>query len=394
MLEISAILGLVLVLSAFAQSPPDYFNPYSPIFTDQDVYTWTDKVYITILAPSWNANRDGIDSIGEDEEHFVKISTTNHSLKPYKLTETGTNTGIFTGEVILTGFLHDANGDGVPDTNPRTTGSGPTNGFLETTNRGGITISFEFADGVVLTHSALIRWNIGEVSFMEPAYFVGDTAKIRVIDPDMNLNPEIIDQVDLKITSHSDAAGIVATATETNEASGIFEAAISFTQSSSSSGNRLFANPGDILEAKYRDFTLPRPYSISDDLEITSSAKFASNIPPIERVSIANNFIADRSGNVINELKTNDQLQVVGVIQNNQNFGQGFIFIVQINSPEGTIVSLSWVEGELQSNQILELSQSWTPSKAGEYIIETFVWNSLKDPIPLSPVVRQSYYVQ
>ncbi len=394
MLEISAILGLVLVLSAFAQSPPDYFNPYSPIFTDQDVYTWTDKVYITILAPSWNANRDGIDSIGEDEEHFVKISTTNHSLKPYKLTETGTNTGIFTGEVILTGFLHDANGDGVPDTNPRTTGSGPTNGFLETTNRGGITISFEFADGVVLTHSALIRWNIGEVSFMEPAYFVGDTAKIRVIDPDMNLNPEIIDQVDLKITSLSDAAGIVATATETNEASGIFEAAISFTQSSSSSGNRLFANPGDILEAKYRDFTLPRPYSISDDLEITSSAKFASNIPPIERVSIANNFIADRSGNVINDLKTNDQLQVVGAVQNNQNFGQGFIFIVQINSPEGTIVSLSWVEGELQSNQILELSQSWTPSIAGEYIIETFVWNSLKDPIPLSPVVRQSYYVQ
>ena len=77
---------------------------------------------------------------------------------------------------------------------------------------------------------------------------------------------------------------------------------ISFTQSSSSSGNRLFANPGDILEAKYRDFTLPRPYSISDDLEITSSVKYASNIPPIERVSIANNFIADRSGNVIIDL--------------------------------------------------------------------------------------------
>jgi hypothetical protein len=129
-------------------------------------------------------------------------------------------------------------------------------------------------------------------------------------------------------------------------------------------------------------------------LQITSSAKFASNIPPIERVSITNNFIADSSGNVIQELKTNDQIQVVGAIQNNQNFGQGFIFIVQINSPEGTIVSLSWVEGELQSNQILELSQSWTPSKAGEYIIETFVWNSLKDPIPLSPVFRQSYYIQ
>ena len=62
-----------LLLSVFAEEIPDYFNPYAPIFTDKEVYTWTDKVYITVVAPSWNANRYGIDSIGAQDDHFFKI---------------------------------------------------------------------------------------------------------------------------------------------------------------------------------------------------------------------------------------------------------------------------------------------------------------------------------
>jgi len=77
-----------LVLSAYAEETPDYLNPYAPIFTDREVYTWTDKVYITVVAPSWNANRYGIDSIGTQDGHFIKIYTSEHSLEPYKLTET------------------------------------------------------------------------------------------------------------------------------------------------------------------------------------------------------------------------------------------------------------------------------------------------------------------
>ena len=154
-----------LVLSAFAEEVPDYFNPYAPIFTDKQVYTWTDKIYITVVAPSWNANKYGIDSIGTQDGHLIKIYTAEHSLEPYKLTETEPNSGVFTGEIILTGFLHDVDDDGNPDTNPRTVGTGPTNGFLEVERDGGITVSFEFADGVVLTHSVMISWNIGQIIF-------------------------------------------------------------------------------------------------------------------------------------------------------------------------------------------------------------------------------------
>ncbi len=393
MLEIPFILFTLLFLIASAEEIPNYSEPYAPIFTNQDIYTWTDKVKITIIAPSWNTDRHLIDSIGNVEGHFIKISTTKHSLEPYKLTETEPNSGVFTGEVTLTGFLHDVDGDGKSDTNPRTSGNGPTNGFLETERGEGITISFEFADRVVLTKSALIRWNIGEVEFDKSSYAIGENSIIRVRDPDMNLNPEGIDQIKVQVLSDSDSAGILVNALETSEDSGLFEASISFTQTQTSSGSRLFALPDDVLQAKYDDSTLPRPYSISDNLEIKSHSKFVSNIPPIDRISIAKNFIANRLGAEIGYLYANEQLQIVGEIQNNQNYKQDFVFILQVVESDGKISSLSWLEGQLNSYQNLELAQSWIPTKPGEYTIETFVWSSLKDPIPLATSLKQSYFV-
>lgn len=394
LIELVLILVPFLVFNAYAEDLPDYNKPYAPIFTDKEVYTWTDKIGITIVAPSWDANRNGIDSIGTDEGHLIKISTSDNTLEPYKLTETETSSGIFTGEVTLTGFSHDVDGDGRPDTNPRTGGSGPTNGFLETNRDGGITISFEFADGVVLTKSVLVSWNIGEIRFMKSDYTIDDTAIVQVVDLDMNLNPEGIDQIEINISSDSDAAGILAKAIETSEDSGIFEASISFSQSQPSSGNRLFVNPDDSIRAKYDDYTLPSPYSISSNLEISSESKFVSNVPPIERISIVNNFIADSSGNLIKSPTRNEQLQITGTVHNNLNYKQNFVFIIQIKEPQGSVVSLSWIEGIMSENQNFEVSQSWNPTEAGNYTVETFVWNSLSESIPLSPLLKQSYFIE
>ena len=394
MLAIVLTLLPFLVLPAYAEEIPDYYNPYSPIFTDKEVYSWTDKVYITVVAPSWNANKYGIDSIGTQDGHFVKISTAEHSLEPYKLTETEPNSGVFVGEVTLTGFLHDVDDDGKTDTNPRTVGSGPTNGFLEVKRDGGLTISFEFADGVVVIHSATISWNIGEIIFAEPTYLVGESAKIRVTDPDMNLNPEAVDRIIVEVSSDSDEAGMLVDALETKEGSGLFEVLVSFTQNSVSSGNRLFAVPGDSIYAKYEDNTLPSPHSILDDLDIRTESKLESEVPLIQRIFHEDVYVADSSGIPILEPTINEQLQVVGKIRNNQNYDQPFAYIIQVKDQDGKVVSLSWIQGELTSNQSLEVSQSWTPTESSNYTIETFVWNSLKDPVPLSPNLSLSYLVQ
>ena len=86
---------------------------------DQKVYSWTDKVYITIVAPDHNFDSNLIDEIGETDEDPLRVATKGFDLDNYRLVETGFDTGIFTGEVILTGFAHDPTGDG-NEVQPRT----------------------------------------------------------------------------------------------------------------------------------------------------------------------------------------------------------------------------------------------------------------------------------
>ncbi len=385
---------LMFLSPVFAEQIPDYDHPYSPIFTDKPVYSWTDKVQMTILAPSWNTDRHLIDSIGDDEDHPIKISTRGHSLDPYRFTETGVNSGIFTAEIILTGFSHDVDGDGDNDTIPRTTGNGPTSGFLETDSDSAITISFEFADGVVLTESAPIRWNIGKIQFSEENYLSDKTASIRIIDPDLNLNPESLDHMPIQISSNSDVSGIEVDAIETSESSGTFVVSVSFTQNQSSSGNRLFALPGDTIFAKYDDYTLPKPYSTSDNLEVKTFANVDSSIPTLKRLQSLPIILSDTFGNSLTSFSTSDQIQIVGTISNQQNFKQKFVYLFQVKDENNSVVSVSWIQGEISENQKLNISQSWIPKKTGTYTIETYTWNSLIHTAPLSPSLSTSIFVK
>jgi hypothetical protein len=384
----------IFSLPAYAEQIPDYEKPYSPIFTDKSVYSWTDKVKITILAPSWNSDRDLIDSIGDDEYNPIKISTGDHHLEPYRFTETGVNTGIFTAEVTLTGFSHDADGDGDIDTTPRTLGNGPTSGFLEVDRDSGITISFEFADGVVVTESVLTTWNIGDVRFSEDNFISDKSALIRVIDPDLNLNPEALDQIPIQVSSDSDVAGIEVTAIETSESSGIFVVTITFTQNLSSSGNRLLALPEDEIYAKYDDHTLPKPYSTSDNLEIITLARVASSIPSLEKISNSQITLTDSSNNPLNSFQANNRIQIVGSVTNEQNFDQKFVYLIQVKDHNNSVVSLSWMSGELSGKQNLSVSQSWLPKNSGTFFIESYVWNSLEDQIALSQSISNSVIVE
>ena len=389
------LLFLSLIFApAFGESIPDYNDPYSPIFTDKPTYSWTDKIKMTIIAPSWNSDRHLIDSIGNTEDHPIKIATREHSLEPYRFTETDVNSGIFTAEVILTGFSHDADGDGNIDTTPRTIGNGPTNGFLEVDRDSAITISFEFADGVVLTESVPVSWNIGTIQFSKESFFSDEYATIRIIDLDMNLNPEALDSIPIQLFSDSDIGGIEVIAVETSESSGSFVVTISFSQTLSSSGNRLFLLPGDTIFAKYDDYTLPKPYSTSDNLTIETFAKVDSSVPSIDRLENFPITFSDSLGNSLQFFSTNIQMQMVGTIINEHDFTQKFVYLFQVKNSTNSVESVSWIQGELSTKQSLDVSQSWIPKKSGIYQIETFVWDSLNDPIALAPSMSTSITVE
>lgn len=388
-----AMLLVVSTGSSYAQIP-DYNKPYAPIYTDKPVYSWTDKVRITIVAPSWNENTHGIDSIGDDSDHAVKISTASHKLEPYRLTETAANSGVFSGEVTLTGFSHDVDGDGHPDVTPRTMGNGPTDGLLETKRDDGITISFEFADGVVLTKSAKVSWNVGELSFSQQSYLGTEQVTITVTDPDMNLNPEVPDSIILDVSSDSDSAGVSVTATETDDYSGVFEASITLSSNNDSSGNRLYAVSDDTLTAKYSDRTLPSPYGVSDQLDLTATSSVGSSMPSTLRISLDEIYFADSSGKKISQITSGQQMQIVDRVQNNQGHSQKFTYIIQISDENDAVVSLFWISAELGAAQSLELSQSWIPAHPGNYKIESFVWKSLENATPLAQNSAKSVSVE
>ncbi len=99
MLKIFFTLLLLIPVSqvAFGEDIPDYDKPYAPIFFNKSVYSWTEKVEVTIVAPSWNTGKYLIDSIGGDPEYSVDVYTNNHRLSEYKLYETDPSSGIFTG---------------------------------------------------------------------------------------------------------------------------------------------------------------------------------------------------------------------------------------------------------------------------------------------------------
>ena len=269
---------------------------------DQKVYTWTDKVYITIVAPDHNMDSGLVDEIGESGDDPIKVSSRGNEIDRYKLVESGADTGIFIGEVTLAGFIHDADGDGTNDitdsaatlTSDSYDGDGtpaqtrPSDGKLATTDNDGLTVSVEFSEDETVVGSALIRWNIGEVQWLEASYPASGTGVVRVIDADMSLDPESVDNFDVDVWSDSDAGGIDLTVTETNEATGIFEGTVFFTTSDDSSVHRLRVAEGDTVTAEYEDNTLPDPYTTADELDITATSLIGTVVPPLERAPAAN----------------------------------------------------------------------------------------------------------
>lgn len=376
---------------------------------DQKVYTWTDMVYITVVAPDHNFDPNLIDTIGLTSEDQVIVSTRGNQIY-YKLSETGVDTGIFTGYVILTGDntlkgTGGVDGSGTEPTMQIGTGQtgscnqsapcGPTDGFLPAEDSDGVSVSFEFTRDQTVTGSALIRWNIGEVSWLQASYPANGQGVLQIVDPDMNLNPKAVDKFDTNVWSDSDSGGIKLTMTETGQDTGIFQGTVYFTTNFQSSGNRLHVSQGDTVTGEYDDRTLPPPYTTADDLRMTATTFIGTVVPPLERAPASNPRIVDSFGNAINgTVKTGQQIQVTADLANGQNTDQPFAYLVQIQDSSGVTVSLSWITGTLTAGQSLNPAQSWTPSAAGTYTAQIFVWQSISNPNALSPPLSTTITVQ
>ena len=368
---------------------------------DQKIYTWTDKVYITIVAPDHNFDSDLVDEIGNTSSDPIKVSTRSADIDNYKLVETGTDTGIFTGEVILTGFSHDADGDTETGddngydresfTSPP--GSGPTDGLLAADDDDGLSVSFEFSEDETIVGTAIIRWNVGEVQWLESSYPATGVGVVRVIDSDMNLNPEAVDNFTVDVWSESDSGGIDLTVTETNESTGIFEGTVSFTVVDESSGHRLRVAENDTITAEYEDNTLPEPYSTADELEITATSLIGTVVAALDRAPASNLRVVDAFNNSLDTVSVDQQVQVTADLTNGQEKDQMFAYLMQIQDESGVTVALDWISGTLSPSQSFTAAKSWIPTEAGTYTATVFVWESVDTPTALSPPLETTITV-
>ena len=354
---------------------------------DQRVYTWTDKVYVTVVAPDHNIDSDQVDEIGNTDDYPIRVSTRGNEIDQYKLVETGADTGIFTGEIILTGMDHiDADGDGNDgDASGHTDGTGPTDGMIGTESESGISVSFKYSDGETVSSSALIRWNVGEVQWLEASYPASGSGIVRVIDPDMNLNPEAVDNFDVIVWSDSDGGGIDLTVTETNAATGIFEGTVFFGVGVDTSGHRLRVLEGDTVTAQYYDNTLPAPFKETERVRVGATTLIGTIVPPLERAPISDLRAVDSFGNTLDTISVDSQIQLAADVTNNQDKAQEFAYLIQIQDENGVTVSLDWIAGSLTEGQSLSPASSWTPTEAGTYEVTAFVWESIENPTALSP---------
>ena len=348
---------------------------------DRDAYTWTDKVFITIVAPDYNFDSNVIDEIGDKGDGEVAVRTRSAEIDGYRLAETGPDTGVFVGEVTLTGFTY-----GKIHTSIETGGSGPTDGTLRAGNEDGLSVSFEYSSAEApLVASASIRWNVGQAQWLEADYAATGSGVVRVVDPDMNTNPDAVDDIEIVVYSDTFLGGIDLTATETQESSGVFEGVVEFDPYAASQGHRLQVSEGDIVTAAYDDETLPKPDGRGDSLAVTATALIGSAVPPLERVSASNLAMVDASGSMMPSVSAGQQIQITADLTSGQDTDQYTTYLVLVEDGDGVPVHISWISGSLGAGKTFSPSQSWTPDAAGSYVVTVFVWESVTNPTALSP---------
>ncbi len=97
--------------------------------------------------------------------------------------------------------------------------------------------------------------------------------------------------------------------------------------------------------------------------------------------------------NGIWKVPVNKQVQITADVSNGQDRDQPFAYIVQIKDSNGVVIQLSWLTGTLTPGQSLNPSQSWTPTTAGSYSAEIYVWSGINNPDALSPPLSMNISV-
>ena len=177
---------------------------------------------------------------------------------------------------------------------------------------------------------------------------------------------------------------------ETGDATGVFVGTFSV-PASLCRGGELSPEPVaglDIIKVRYADFS----DATGDTVMVGNGATIKTGVGSVvlsdrqaSSETVPGLRIVDASGNSVDAVSVDRQVQVAVDLSNGRNTSQDFAYLVQVQDSEGVTVALSWISGSLLDGQSLSPSVSWTPSEAGTYAITAFVWESVDNPTALLP---------
>jgi len=238
------------------------------------------------------------------------------------------------------------------------------------------------------TNSVKIDFSTSLLMFDKVQYGILDTVKIFVLDLDANKLTSAIDTIEVMIWSTTDIKGLKVTLREVSTDIGVFTGIMSLTKEIVSSNPVLKVSNTDVITAKYTEKTLPPRSNPEEPPEINDM--FAAALVGQKRIQTelrppSEPEIVDLFGNPIKDAQLSQVMIIQDDVANVQDTNQKFVYIVLIKDKDGITISLSWLTGELPASSTFKAGQSWVPEQTGEYFIETFLWQSIDNPVPLAP---------
>jgi len=119
----------------------------------------------------------------------------------------------------------------------------------------------------------------------------------------------------------------------------------------------------------------------------------ASSAYGYEEITTSDFKIVNSLGEEIKSPVVDQQLNLQTSLKNMNGKNMDWAYIVQVINSDGAIVDLNYATGSLANNQTLAAALSWTPSERGNYKIEIFIWDNLRDINPLAPMSTHSITV-
>ena len=377
-----------------------------------DGYSWGSRIYILIYSPGFNSDPNRIDVIGNNNHTPITANSREGSMSLAGdgcngFIETAPDHGLFFGSVKLSGFRHDINGDGSPDlyggnrcekiNSVLDDGSGR----VEAKQDGGVTVNFEWREDEFVSKTALYSWREATLEFDKTEYDVSDEIHLTLTDLDNMRWPfDTKKSYPVHVYSDSDLAGIMMDAYLVPSFKGIVQMNgnypiklnLTFDDKSYESSapfgfghGLLRVSPGDTIYAKYWDYSLPRPYTISDQKQIVSTAKVNDLALDVTSTLAVSAEITDSNDKPLHHCIKGENVKIKTNVSNTKDEVVSAYIITQIKDSNNVIQHLSWSTINITPGKTSDINSEWIMKNDGVHTFEIFV---LHNPSNLNPILE------